>query len=110
MGVNGGFMLIILFIGIMCATFAAVGRIVRRSDDVPPPQRFLAWTLGSILFGHAVTFFSVSYFDPTALLLFYCVIGAVGSLYAVTMLKASLEPGGEEPGIPITAPATAGHA
>jgi len=110
MGVNGGFMLILLFIGMMSAAFVAVGRVVRRSHAVTPPQKFLAWTLGSILFGHAVTFFSLSYFDPAALLLFYCVIGAIGSVYAATVLQSSPEPSGEASEVTGPTPATTGHA
>jgi hypothetical protein len=79
MGVMGGLLLMLLFIGILLAAFAAVGKVMdaKRSFD----QRFLAWALGCALFGHVVTFMSVSYFDQTLLFL-YLLLASIGSLYA----------------------------
>ena len=88
MGVMGGLLLMLLFIGIIVAAFAAVGKVLAASESFD--EKILAWTLGCILFGHVTTFMSVSYFDQT-LLLFYLLLASIGSLSAAqTMLKPAI--------------------
>jgi hypothetical protein len=50
-------------------------------ETAPEDDQDLVWCLGAILFGHAVTFFSVAYFDQT-ILLYYLALGSLGSLEA----------------------------
>jgi hypothetical protein len=75
MGVLGGLPLMLLFIGVLCAAFAVVGRARQRAREEGPGQEFVVWTMGSILFGHAATFMSVSYFDQTNLFLYMLLAG-----------------------------------
>jgi hypothetical protein len=82
MGVWGGLPLMFLFVGILLAAFSAIGKLLVRRRNDPFREQFLIWTLGSVLFGHAVTFLSVSYFDPPIVFLFYFLLGAIGSTYA----------------------------
>jgi hypothetical protein len=81
MGVWGGLPLMFLFIGTLVAAFSVIGKTLRQSADASIDDRLLIWTLGVILFGHAVTFMSVSYFDQTNVFL-YLALGCVGSLRA----------------------------
>jgi hypothetical protein len=90
MGVWGGLPLMLLFIGVLTVAFKAVGRALRASQDAPPEYQFMIWTLGSILFGHATTFFSVSYFDQTVVFLFF-VLAAIGSLKSAVLNAAPIE-------------------
>jgi hypothetical protein len=89
MGVWGGLLLMGLFMGTLWAAFAAVGETVRSNSEADFEERFLVWTLGAILFGHATTFFSVSYFDQTVIFL-YLVLAAIGSLQGTKL--ATTEP------------------
>ncbi|MDW8309174.1 MAG: hypothetical protein RMK20_07350, partial [Verrucomicrobiales bacterium] len=82
MGVLGGLPLMLLFMGVIAAGFVAVGRALRRNRTAPVHERFLIWTLGAILFGHAMTFLSVSYFDQTVVYLYFA-LAAIGSLRAM---------------------------
>jgi hypothetical protein len=43
--------------------------------------RFLAWTLGSILFAHVMNFFSISLFDQSVAF-FYVVLGGIDAVAA----------------------------
>ena len=79
----------LLFIGILGAGFAAVGRALRSRQKVLADRRFLVWTLGAILFGHATTFLSVSYFDQTVVFL-YLVLAAIGSLKVSGMTREAM--------------------
>jgi O-antigen ligase len=81
MGVLGGLVMMILFIAILAAAFSAVGKALDSHQEAPVEDQFLIWTLGAILFGHAVTFFSISYFDQTVVFL-YLILAAIGSLRA----------------------------
>ena len=94
MGVWGGLPLMLVFMAVLVAGFAAVGRALRMNRKAPFEHRFMIWTLGSILFGHATTFFSVSYFDQSVI--FLCLILAIiGSLRAtkpVSVVKPTPSP------------------
>ncbi len=87
-GVWGGMLLMFIFIAILCTAFSIVGRTIRANEDAPFEKRFLLWVLGSILFGHAVTFFSVSYFDQTVMF-YYMLLAAIGSIGAVSLSTTS---------------------
>jgi hypothetical protein len=61
-GANGGLLTMILFIMIIVLCFRGVGNAISALSGEHPSQLAL-WAVGSSLFAHAVTFFSVSYFD-----------------------------------------------
>jgi hypothetical protein len=88
MGIFGGLPLMLLFIGVIVAGFVLVGRTLRLNETAPADRRFLVWALGSILFGHAATMISVSYFDQS-IVFFYLVLAAIGSIYAVTVAETA---------------------
>jgi hypothetical protein len=79
MGVIGGLPLMISFIGVLVVAFNSVGKALWASKGDLFEKRFMIWTLGAILFGHALTFMSVSYFDQT-IVFFLLVLAAIGSL------------------------------
>jgi hypothetical protein len=64
LGVSGGLPLMVLFILVIWATFRAIGKAIRRSD-LREPEKFVAWTLGAILFGHVINFLGCSLFDQS---------------------------------------------
>jgi hypothetical protein len=96
MGVLGGLPLMLLFIAVLAAGFAAVGRGLRRNRHASVERRFLIWTLGAILFGHATTFFSICYFDQTVVYLYF-LLAAIGSLNIVEPVTA--HPPASVPGV-----------
>ena len=81
MGVVGGLPLMLLFVAALIVGFSFVGRAVQVYEGAPFEKQFMIWTLGAILFGHAVTFLSVSYFDQS-IVFFLLVLSAIGSLPA----------------------------
>ncbi|HTY85974.1 MAG TPA: O-antigen ligase family protein [Candidatus Acidoferrum sp.] len=88
MGVWGGLPLMMIFIYIMATGFANVGKTLDLREDAPPDERFYIWVLGGILFGHAVSFVSISYFDQT--IVYFCLsLAAIGSVYSVTAAAAA---------------------
>jgi hypothetical protein len=93
MGVWGGLPLMILFIGIVSASFATVGQTV--VEDPDKARQFLAWTLGAILFGHTINFLSVSYYAQSLMFL-YILFACIGSLSSVTQSSAAAAEENEE--------------
>jgi hypothetical protein len=90
MGVLGGLPLMLLFIGMLVSSFSAIGRALRSLERGPVQEQFVVWTLGAILFGHAATFFSVSYFDQSIVFLLLA-FAAVGSVGAAAAMEAPVE-------------------
>jgi hypothetical protein len=83
MGVIGGLLLMLLFACALALGFMSAGRAMgRMTGRTSLNDQFLVWTLGAILFGHAITFFSVDYFDQT-IVLYYLVLAALASLSAM---------------------------
>ncbi len=82
MGVMGGLPLMLLFMWILFVAFAGIGKLLKSYENAPVEQRFLIWTLGATLFGHATTFFSISYFDQANVFL-YLLLANIGTLLAV---------------------------
>jgi hypothetical protein len=84
MGVMGGLLLMGLFLWILFAAFAALGRALRWNEDGAFDQQFLLWVLGAILFAHATSFWSISYWDPQSLLFLFFCLAAIGSVAVAT--------------------------
>jgi hypothetical protein len=96
MGVMGGLPLMLLFMWVFYAAFAGVGRLLRLNESEPVERPFLMWTLGATLFGHATTFFSISYFDQ-AIIFLYLSLANIGSLLTAQqspVTATSVEPPG----------------
>jgi len=79
MGVLGGLPLMLLFIAVLAKGFSFVGQTLRQSSDLPPNSLFMIWALGAMLFVHAVTFISVSYFDQSFVFI-YLTLAAISSV------------------------------
>jgi hypothetical protein len=89
MGVWGGLPLMLVFIATLAIAFRAVGKALNACNNASAEQEFLAWTLGTMLFGHAATMISVSYFDQSVVFL-YLVLAAIGSIQALLTVKVAL--------------------
>ncbi|MDZ4715992.1 MAG: hypothetical protein SH819_11030 [Cytophagales bacterium] len=96
MGVQGGLPLMFLFIAVLVMAFRAVGRALNRCQDAPLSVQLLIWTMGSVLFAHTVTFWSVAYFEPSLVLFFFVLVAALGSLDSAVAAAAAV-PQSEDP-------------
>jgi hypothetical protein len=90
MGVAGGLLLMLLFMGVLYSAFVLIGRVLKLDRVSGGGDPYLVWILGSILFGHAATFISVSYFDVANNCYLYLVLGTIGTVYAAALVEASL--------------------
>jgi hypothetical protein len=81
MGVMGGLPLLIAFVLVLRAAFRAVGGTLREIDGQSPERDFLIWTLGAMLFGQVINFWSISLFDQSVSY-FYLVLAAIGAVQA----------------------------
>lgn len=79
LGVHGGLPLMLLFIAILAAGFAQVGRVVQVEEHSGRGRAFFAWALGASLFAHAATAVSVSYFDQSFAFI-YLTLAAIATL------------------------------
>ncbi|MGZ8941320.1 MAG: hypothetical protein ACXW00_00950 [Methylobacter sp.] len=93
MGVMGGLPLMFLWIMVLIATFAAVGKALRQNENTPVEQRFLIWTLGAIMFGHVANYFSISYFDQS-IVFFYLLLASIST---VQVAKSFSDIGAKQP-------------
>ncbi len=91
MGVNGGLPLMLLFIYILVVAFRLLGTALRNSEGEPFEHQFMIWTLGAILFGHAATWMSVSYFDQTVVF-FYLILAAISGVAAAPSQAVEVAP------------------
>jgi hypothetical protein len=83
-GVLGGLPLMSVFIMALVSAFGMVGRVLRERAGAAAERRFLAWTLGAILFGYVWNFFSIALFDQSVIF-FYLVLAAIGALGGAPM-------------------------
>ena len=81
MGVVGGLLLMLLFIGILARGFWNVGRAMRAETVGGKP--FSCWAVGASLFAHAVTCLSVSYYDTSVIFLYLTLAVTVAALSSV---------------------------
>ncbi len=65
LGVDGGLLLLALFVAMICVGFSMVGGAVRHSEGSSEGWDRFYWALGASLFAHAATMISVSYFDQS---------------------------------------------
>jgi hypothetical protein len=59
-GVNGGALVLVVFIATIALAFRNVGAAVRAVPQAP--TKYMLWTFGSTLFAHSVTFIGMAYF------------------------------------------------
>lgn len=79
MGVSGGLPLMFLLIMVLVAAFSIVGRGGRENESVSMKHGFLIWTLGAILFGHVINFFSIVLYDQSVIF-FYLVLASISAV------------------------------
>jgi hypothetical protein len=77
-GIDGGLVGLILFVLIIIFCFKNIGMALRQSRTKAPSKEFFFWCLGSVLFAHVVTFFSVTYFDQMGTV-WWAFIGIISS-------------------------------
>ena len=92
MGIDGGLLLMLLFIGVLVSGFSFVGRMLQ-TPELSPQSRFMIWAFGASLFAHSVTFVSVSYFDQS-FVFFYLTLAVIGSVWAGVIKKMVTESDG----------------
>jgi hypothetical protein len=94
-GVGGGLITLLLFIGTMAMAFRAVG-IARRRWRVSPGRTKLCWGVGVALFVQMIIFISISIsHSHQNLFVFYCVCAAASSLQSsLPSLQYSRRPAG----------------
>jgi hypothetical protein len=90
MGVDGGLLLMFLFIAILAKGFSYIGQCLQQGSKLPPEVRFLVWSLGASLFAHAATCLSVSYFDQSVVFI-YLTLAVVGSIWSYTVRQTKGE-------------------
>ena len=78
-GVSGGLLCLILFVWLLVQCFKATGKAILDEDRFSSSERFMIWALGCTVLGHAVSFFSVTYFDQINVFL-YLTIGMIAAL------------------------------
>jgi hypothetical protein len=88
MGVWGGLPLLMLFVLMLRAAFRAVGRALRENERRSPERDFLVWTLGAMLFGQVVNFWSISLFDQSVSF-FYLVLAGIGAVQLPVAVSAT---------------------
>ncbi len=81
MGVYGGLLLLCLFLMVLAKGFAGVTQTFRRAPGLSPERQFLLWAVGCSLFAHALTMFSVSYFDQSFVFL-YIPLAAISAAWS----------------------------
>lgn len=86
MGVTGGLLLMLLFIGIMFKAFQMLGRRMAQLRREKNPLEFTLWSVGAALFAHCFTFLSISYFDQSSVT-HMLLVGAVPGLCLVAARK-----------------------
>jgi hypothetical protein len=65
--------------GVLASGFTSISRAFRSNEALTADKQFLLWTLGAVLFGHAATMVSVSYFDQSIVFL-YLILASIGSM------------------------------
>jgi len=88
MGVWGGLPLLFLFIIVLAKGFSGVAK-AQQATHLSPDSQFMLWAIGSSLFAHAATFFSVSYFDQSFVFL-YLTLGSIGSAWSAAIRTEAL--------------------
>lgn len=82
-GVQGGLLTMVLFIILLVQAFRILGKGLALMEDQPFPIQFTLWALGTSLFVHVVSFFSVSYFDQI-IVIWYLLLAMISLVASVS--------------------------
>lgn len=63
-GEQGGLLVFVLFIALICICFSWLGK-ARKSAGEDRTRQWFFWALGAAMFANVITYFGVSYFDQT---------------------------------------------
>lgn len=91
LGVQGGLLLLLLFVLLLATGFSIVGRCVRATQISQPNHAFFCWAMGASLFAHAATTISVSYFDQSFVFL-NITLASIAGLGALDSVASSGRP------------------
>ena len=85
-GVDGGVLTMVMFVFVLALCFRSVGNALRIMENHPLATKITLWCIGSMLFAHAVTFLSVTYFDQTIVFwyLLLAIISTISDVYQTT--------------------------
>lgn len=75
-GIDGGLITLIIYIYLLVLCFSVLGKTLKIIPEDNKISKFTIWTIGTALFAHIVTFFSVRYFDQNVLF-FYMLIAII---------------------------------
>lgn len=91
-GINGGFISVILFTAIIIYCFKNIGMKLKETSSKELPIKFTLWCMGVVLFGHLSSFTSVRYFDQIGVFwyLLLAMITIASMIPAKTMLAKTL--------------------
>ncbi len=94
LGIWGGLPLVGLFVWILALGFRSVGAVLRQRSNFLLQEQFVTWSLGCMLFAHASTMISVSYFDQS---IFFLYLVHRGHSLTITITCLGVE--GSEPAV-----------
>jgi predicted transcriptional regulator len=86
-GLGGGLVKLGLFIAMIVLCFKTIGRQAKQPGPMEVPSRIFVWSLGVCLFGHCVSFFSVSYFDQI-IVMWYWLLATISMLLEASTREA----------------------
>ncbi len=66
-GVTGGLLTMILFVLLIVLSFKAIGQFMKENYGHSVSELIIVWSVGSVLFAHAISFLSVLYFDQSVI-------------------------------------------
>jgi hypothetical protein len=74
---------------VLVSAFRRVGRAVNAASTLPTPDQYLAWIVGSCLFGHSMNFLSVTFWDHSVAS-FLLLLGAICVFQSELVANGSL--------------------
>ena len=91
MGVMGGVVLAAVFAWVLVLSFRDVGRAMRATVDASQSERVFVWSLGALLVGFFMSFWSISLFDQS--IVFYTlVLASIQAALPVVSRRAQSTP------------------
>jgi len=88
-GVMGGLPLMAIFIMVLLSAFRRVGRAVDAASRLSAADQYVVWIIGACLFGHAMNFVSVTFWDHS-IASFLLLLGAIGAIQSEAEAQSSL--------------------
>lgn len=96
-GIHGGLISLILFIGIIVFSFKYIGIKLKEMGSTTSPVRFAIWCVGVALFGHIVSFTSVRYFDQI-IVFWYLILALVATISTIPVNQLLSSSSSNRPG------------